>query len=204
MAQIKKGERNGQINKWGLNEREEMFCNLYVREFNGSGSVMEAGYSKHPSTARGIYAKLKARPEIQRRIQALKDERVERMKIDADYVLNRLIEIDNMDVMDILEDDMSVKPVPEWPKSWRRYLSGFKLEQLARAGNNQDDLLGTLKSIKWPDKVKNLELIGKHIGVGAWKETAAVNVNTLIETKSLSDIFQEMGGDDPSEAEDND
>jgi hypothetical protein len=26
------------------------------------------------------------------------------------------------------------------------------------------------KKIKWPDKVKNLELLGKHIAVGAFKE----------------------------------
>ena len=28
-----------------------------------------------------------------------------------------------------------------------------------------------LKKIKWPDKVKNLELLGKHIDVNAFKET---------------------------------
>jgi len=27
-----------------------------------------------------------------------------------------------------------------------------------------------LKKIKWPDKVRNLELIGKHVRVGAFKE----------------------------------
>jgi phage terminase small subunit len=27
-----------------------------------------------------------------------------------------------------------------------------------------------LKKIKWPDKVKNLELIGKHVEVQAWRE----------------------------------
>ena len=29
---------------------------------------------------------------------------------------------------------------------------------------------GCFKKIKWPDKVKNLELLGKHIGVGAFTE----------------------------------
>ncbi|CCK05649.1 Phage terminase small subunit [Cronobacter sakazakii 696] len=35
------------------------------------------------------------------------------------------------------------------------------------------DSSALLKKIKWPDKVKNLELLGKHISVMAFKEQAA-------------------------------
>lgn len=35
-----------------------------------------------------------------------------------------------------------------------------------------------LKKIKWPDKVKNLELIGKHICVQAFKEQVEQKVTT--------------------------
>ena len=31
-------------------------------------------------------------------------------------------------------------------------------------------MVGFLKKIKWPDKVKNLELIGKHVDVQAFKD----------------------------------
>ncbi|MCL0196158.1 hypothetical protein M2T54_29260, partial [Klebsiella pneumoniae] len=36
-------------------------------------------------------------------------------------------EIDQMDVLDILNDDGSLKPIREWPKIWRTTLSGFDL-----------------------------------------------------------------------------
>jgi phage terminase small subunit len=39
----------------------------------------------------------------------------------------RLVEIDQMDVIDILNDDGSLKPIREWPKIWRTTLSGFDL-----------------------------------------------------------------------------
>ncbi len=40
-------------------------------------------------------------------------------------ILMRPVEIDQMDVIDILNDDGSLKPIREWPKIWRTTLSGF-------------------------------------------------------------------------------
>ena len=31
-------------------------------------------------------------------------------------------------------------------------------------------MVGILKKIKWPDKVKNLELLGRHVAVQAFKD----------------------------------
>ena len=43
-----------------------------------------------------------------------------------------------------------------------------------------EDVEHILKKVKWPDKVKNLELIGKHVDVNAFKERLDVNVNVTI------------------------
>jgi phage terminase small subunit len=56
---------------------------------------------------------------IQKRIAELMEERNKRNRVSADYVLMRLVEIDQMDVLDILNDDGSLKPIAEWPKIWR-------------------------------------------------------------------------------------
>ncbi len=91
------------------------------------------------------------------------------MRVSADYVLMRLVEIDQMDVIDILNDDGSLKPIREWLKIWRTTLSGFDLSSTIM-NMNEDSIETILKKIKWPDKVKNLELIGKHVDVNAFKE----------------------------------
>ena len=57
-------------------------------------------------------------------------------------------------------------PVSLWPKVWRTTLSGLDVVEMSAEGNTA----ALLKKIKWPDKVKNLELIGKHISVQAFKE----------------------------------
>lgn len=63
------------------------------------------------------------------------------------------VEIDQMDVIDILNDDGSLKPIREWPKIWRTTLSGFDLSSTIM-NMDETSIETILKKIKWPDKVK--------------------------------------------------
>lgn len=148
--------------KLKLNDRQELFCLEYIKDLNAAQAAIRAGYSKR--TARFIGAENLTKPNIKDRIDDLQKDRKEELKIDANYVLKRLYEIDRMDVLDILNDDGGLKPVKEWPEAWRRSLSGLEVVEMMADG----DPVGVLKKIKWPDKVKNLELLGKHISVGAF------------------------------------
>lgn len=162
-----------------LTAQQEAYCQEYVKcPENQTQAAINAGYS--PNTA-GKFASQNMRDErIQKRIAELMEERNKRLRVSNDYVLLRLVEIDQMDVIDILNDDMSIKPVSEWPKVWRQYLTGFELADMFEGRGDEKELVGILKKIKWPDKVKNLELIGKHVDVMAFKERMEVNVNVTI------------------------
>ena len=146
-----------------LNQRQEMFCREYIKDLNGTQAAIRAGYS--PRTADRMAYELLKKPEIQAFVLQSKAERVEEVKVDANYVLKRLIEIDEMDVADILDDGGDFLPIRKWPKVWRTTLSGLDIAII-----NSGDTEAIIKKIKWPDKVKNLELLGKHIGVGAFTE----------------------------------
>ncbi|EEM1817977.1 terminase small subunit [Salmonella enterica subsp. enterica] len=151
-----------------LTDKQEMFCREYLVDLNATQAAIRAGYSE--KTAPVIGSENLTKPNVQDRIAELKGERNAKVEIDAAYVLRRLVEIDQMDVLDIMTDDMSIKPVSEWPASWRRYLSGFDLADMFEGRGEDREMVGILKKIKWPDKVKNLELLGKHIDVQAFKE----------------------------------
>lgn len=153
-----------------LTDKQEMFCREYLIDLNATQAAIRAGYSDN--TARKIGSENLTKPDIAQRIIDLKSERNERVEVNADYVLRRLVEIDEMDVLDILKDDGGLKMVHEWPKVWRTTLSG--LDILTTVTNfDETTIENILKKIKWPDKVKNLELLGKHISVMAFKEQAA-------------------------------
>lgn len=147
-----------------LTDKQEMFCREYLIDLNATQAAIRAGYSV--KTANRIAAKLLSKVDIQNRIAELKAKRNEDVGVDADYVLRRLVEIDQMDVLDILTSTGELRPVSQWPKVWRTTLSGLDVVEMSAEGNTA----ALLKKIKWPDKVKNLELLGKHIKVQAFKE----------------------------------
>ncbi|WP_276972189.1 terminase small subunit [Tatumella ptyseos] len=150
-----------------LTDKQEMFCREYLIDLNATQAAVRAGYSD--KTANRTAHENLSKPDIQNRIAELKAERNEQVNIDATYVLRRLVEIDQMDVLDILNDDGGIKAISEWPKVWRTTLSGFDINT-SITNFDETTIENILKKIKWPDKVKNLELLGKHISVQAFKE----------------------------------
>ena len=163
-----------------LNAKQEMFCREYIVDLNATQAAIRAGYSE--KTANNQVGRLLVNVGIQARIEELKAARNEEVKIDANYVLKRLVEIDSMDVLDILMPDGSVKAVAEWPKVWRTTLSGIDVLEM-----QSGDTAAILKKIKWPDKVKNLELIGKHINVGAFEIKQRISVSEDFDELMASD-----------------
>lgn len=153
-----------------LTDKQELFAREYLKDLNATQAAIRAGYSE--KTANEQASRLLANVNIQNFVAELKAERVEKTGIDAAYVLRRLVEIDQMDVLDILKDDGGLKPITEWPKTWRTTLSGLDINTTI---TNFDETTteNILKKIKWPDKVKNLELLGKHVSVQAFKEQIA-------------------------------
>lgn len=97
-----------------LTDKQEMFCREYLIDLNATQAAIRAGYSEKTANEQG--AQNLAKLSIQSRISELKAERNDRIDIDADYVLRRLFEIDQMDVLDILRDDGTLKPISLWPK----------------------------------------------------------------------------------------
>ncbi|ECA0162713.1 terminase small subunit [Salmonella enterica subsp. enterica] len=181
-----------------LTAMQESYCQSYIQTpENQTQAAINAGFSH--KTAH-VKASIMMRDErIQKRIAELMEERNKRTRVSADYVLLRLVEIDQMDVIDILNDDMSIKPVSEWPKVWRQYLTGFELADMFEGRGDEKELVGILKKIKWPDKVKNLELIGKHVDVNAFKERLEVSGTVTIADRMAAArrrVKEQAGGEE--------
>ncbi|HDC4673066.1 terminase small subunit [Enterobacter kobei] len=181
-----------------LSVMKEAYCQEYIKcPENQTQAAINAGYS--PNTAAKFASQNMRDERVQKRIAELMKERNKRMRVSADYVLMRLVEIDQMDVLDILNDDMSIKPVSEWPKVWRQYLTGFELADMFEGRGDEKELVGILKKIKWPDKVKNLELIGKHVDVNAFKERLEVSGTVTIADRMAAArrrVKEQAGGEE--------
>ncbi|MFQ1062162.1 terminase small subunit [Bordetella trematum] len=146
-----------------LTNKQRRFVDEYLVDLNATQAAIRAGYSA--KTAGQIGDENLKKPQIAAAIQEAQAKRSERVQVTADYVLSRMVEIDQMDVLDIMTDRMELKPVSEWPKVWRQYLSGFDLSELFEGAGDDRALVGMMKKIRWPDKTKNLELLGRHLGM---------------------------------------
>ena len=162
-----------------LTDKQELFAREYLKDLNATQAAIRAGYSEKSAAAQGCENLIK--PNVAERIIELKNERNDEVGIDAAYVLRRLIEIDQMDVLDILNDDGGIKSISEWPKVWRTTLSGFDINTSV-TNFDETTIENILKKIKWPDKVKNLELLGKHVTVQAFKDNVK---NELVGANGL-------------------
>lgn len=180
-----------------LTAMQEAYAQEYTKcPENQKQAAINAGFS--PNTA-AVKASVMMRDErIQKRIAELMEERNKRLRVSADYVLLRLVEIDQMDVIDILNDDGSLKPIRDWPKIWRTTLSGFDLSSTIM-DMDETSIETILKKIKWPDKAKNLELIGKHVDVNAFKERLEVSGTVTIAdrmAKARRRVKEQAGGEE--------
>jgi phage terminase small subunit len=174
-------------------DRHELFCQEYLKDLNITQAGIRAGYST--KSAKQHCSKLFAKPEVQERIEYLFSARAKRVEVDADYVLKRLVEIDQMDVLDIMDDEYNFRPIGDWPLIWRQYVSNIEnLEQFEGFGEERTQS-GWLKKIKWPDKVKNLELLGKHIAVNAFKEKVELSGNINIQPPTFNIVGVVPNGD---------
>ncbi len=161
----------------------EAIARAYVLESLTKSAAYLHGFPQNagkPAGYRSTHAgKIFAKDIVQARVAELVEQKTraaeEEFKIDATYVLKRLHDIHQMDIADILTDDDQVLPVRQWPKIWRQCISQFDVEAMF-AGRGSDRLdIGVLKKIKWPDQMRILDMIGKHIGVNAFKEIREIH-----------------------------
>ena len=92
-----------------LTPKQSRFVDEYLVDLNATQAAVRAGYSA--KTAGQIGDENLKKPQIAKALSDRMKQREQRTQVDADYVIKRLQEIDQMDVFDILNDDMSLKPI---------------------------------------------------------------------------------------------
>ncbi|EHF4970448.1 TPA: terminase small subunit [Enterobacter hormaechei subsp. xiangfangensis] len=115
-----------------LTDKQDMLCREYRIYLNATQAAIRAGY--RTKTANRTASEDLSKPDIQYRIAELKAQRNDLVCINATNVLNRLVEIDQMDELDILTSTGVLMPVSHWPKVWRTTLSGLNVVDMSAEG----------------------------------------------------------------------
>lgn len=153
-----------------LTAKQQRFVAEYLLDLNQTQAAIRAGYSE--KTAYSVGHENLKKPEVQAAIQEAMKARSERTQIDADWVLKRLARDATADLADLYTENGTLKPVHEWPIAWRTGLvAGIETVQ-ERDGEDAEGkpVYATVRKVKLLDRTKLVELIGKHVEVGAFKE----------------------------------
>lgn len=157
-----------------MTPKQEAFVREYLIDLNATQAAIRAGYSANRADAMG-HENLR-KPEIAAAVAAAQQARAEKTGVDAEWVLKRLHSEATADLADLYDDNGNLKSVHEWPMVWRTGLvAGIETVQ-ERDGKDEDGAptFVTVRKVKLLERTKLLELIGKHIGVQAFKEKLEV------------------------------
>jgi phage terminase small subunit len=159
-----------------LNPKQQRFTQEYLIDLNATQAAIRAGYAVR--TARQQGSRLLTNAAVMEVIQTAKAERSDRIKIDADYVLRRLFEIESFDLSSMYNDRGDLLNPSEWPEGAERVVSGVDV-QTAYAGDDDEPLV--TKKIKLESRTKAIELMGRHVGVKAFDTTVTVELPKVIK-----------------------
>ena len=167
-----------------LTAKQQRFCDEYLIDLNATQAAIRAGYSEKTANEQG--ARLLVNVSVQKYIQNRKQDRIERTEITQDMVLRELANIafsnaaDYANVIEkqaMVEVDGNMIPVldengdPVVYRTVEPTLTETLTEEQKRA-------LAVIKKgrdgfeVKPYDKVRALELLGKHLGM--WTEKVEV------------------------------
>jgi phage terminase small subunit len=146
-----------------LTPRQMRFVLEYLHDLNPTAAARRAGYTgKNIDSVARI---LMRTPKVAAAIQKHMDGAVKDAKIDAAGVLAHAVEMLRADIVDIMDDKGGYKPISKWPPIWRQMLSACEVRAIM---NFKGEDVGTVTDVRFADRLKVLELIGRHIDVRAF------------------------------------
>lgn len=159
-----------------MTNKQKMFCQEYIIDFNATQAAIRAGYSKKSARLIGHenITKLYIQAEINKQI----DKRIERVEVRQDRIIYELAKIAFADIgnfVDIDGDKIKIRDLTDLDTSVLSEAS----ETITTAGHK-------LK-IKLYDKIKPLEMLGKHLKMFTDNLNIEGNVRNVLKIKDWSD-----------------
>lgn len=140
-----------------LNAKQQRFVDEYLIDLNATQAAIRAGYSVKTANEQG--SQLLAKLSIQEAISKAMAERSKRTGVNQDRVVLELAKIAFVNANDLINpEDASIRP-----HASRDDLACIQSVKVKQSLSDKGDL--TEREIRLNDKMKALELLGKHLGM---------------------------------------
>ena len=159
--------------------KQKCFIEEYLIDLNATQAAIRAGYST--DTAKSIGNENLTKPDIRACIDKAMAERSKRTGGNADRVVEELAKIAFVNPVDVFVTEKAMVKEDAAPE----VTAAIQSVKVKTFGED-----GVEREVKMADKLKALELLGKHLGM------YQSNVNVQVESSpKLDDIMKQLGGE---------
>ena len=159
-----------------MNDKQLRFCEEYLIDLNATQAAIRAGYS--PKTAKEQGSRLLSNANVRARIDKDIAERSKRVGVNQQRVIRELARIAFVKITDVVDIEEAIIN-PEADPGDLAAIASVKVKTIPNEAG-----MGIEREVKLADKIKALDLLGRHLGM----YTTKVNVNADIITKGVENL----------------
>lgn len=164
-----------------MTRKQERFVEEYLVDLNATQAAIRAGYS--PASANEQASRLLANANIRARVDAAMAELSKRTGVSQERVIRELAKVAFVNPTDVIDFE-SAKLLDSATSDDTAAIASVKVKTIPTA-----DGLGVEREIKVADKLKALELLGKHFGMF----TDNINLHGDMGVQIIDDIPNGQG-----------
>ena len=142
-----------------LTPKKRMFAKEYLVDLNATQSAIRAGYSKKTSHSQG--ERLLRDVDVQALVHGAMKRRSERVEVTSERVLAEIAKVAFSDVRKIFDESGALIRISDLDDEAAACIAGCEIVTVNR-GEGEVEYVA---KVKMADKLKALELAGKHLGL---------------------------------------
>lgn len=159
-----------------MTPKQRLFIEEYLIDLNGTAAAIRAGYS--PKTATEQASRLLSKVNIRACVEKSLAERSRRTGINQDRVIRELARVALVNPADVI----NMNEATVWGDASNDDTAAIQSVKVKKIPAEDGTI--TEREIRMADKIKALELLGKHLGMF----TDKLNVNAEMAVKIVDDI----------------
>lgn len=164
-----------------MTKKQKRFIEEYLIDLNATQAAIRAGYS--PDTAKAIGCENLTKPDIRAHIDRAMAERSKRTGVNADRVVQELAKIAFVNATEVIDPKTAAVREDALPEDTAA-IQSVKVKTFGEDGLERE--------IKMADKLKALEMLGRHLGM--FKDKLELSGGLDNEKTKMDDIIQQLRG----------
>ena len=161
-----------------MTKKQKRFIEEYLIDLNATQAAIRAGYS--PDTAKAIGCENLTKPDIRAHIDRAMAERSKRTGVNADRVVQELAKIAFVNATEVIDPKTATVREDALPDDTAA-IQSVKVKTFGEDGLERE--------IKMADKLKALEMLGRHLGM--FKDKMDIEHSGVVDVRKVYDEMSE-------------